>query len=200
MSNLPSFIKRSPQPTRAQAEEAVRTLIAWAGDDPSREGLRDTPARVARAYEEFFRGYRQNPEDVLARTFEEIEGYSDMVLVRNIRIESHCEHHIVPIQGKAHIAYVPDRRIVGLSKLARVTEIFAHRLQTQEVLTMQIANAMERVLQPKGVAIIIEAAHLCMTTRGVHHENSITTTSHMTGVFEEAKMLQKFMTMVYAAA
>lgn len=186
-----------PKPTRAQAEEAVRTLIAWAGDHPLREGLLDTPGRVARAYEEFFNGYEQDPEEILERTFEEIGGYRDMVLVKNIRIVSHCEHHMVPIIGKAHIAYIPDTRIVGLSKLARVAELYFRRLQTQEVMTSQIADTLQKVLRPRGVAVIIEAAHLCMTTRGVHQTESVTTTAKMIGAFEsDPQQFQKLMAFI----
>jgi GTP cyclohydrolase I len=196
-SALPHYAK----PSREQAEEAVRTLIAWAGDHPLREGLLDTPARVARPYEEFFSGYTQDPEDFLARTFEEIGGYRDMVLVKNIRVESHCEHHMVPIIGKAHIAYIPDQRIVGLSKLARVAELYFKRLQTQEVMTVEIADAIDRVLKPKGVAVVIEAAHLCMTTRGVNQPGTVTTTSKMSGEFEtNPATFHKFMAMLGMAA
>ncbi|QDU66019.1 GTP cyclohydrolase 1 [Planctomycetes bacterium Pla86] len=171
------------RPSREQAEEAVRTLIAWAGDDPTREGLLETPARVARAWEEFFAGYGMDPEEVLRKTFEETDGYDEMVTVRDIRLESHCEHHLVPIVGRAHVAYLPDRRVVGLSKLARVVEIFAKRMQIQEKLTVQIADSIDRVLAPKGVAVVIEAAHECMTTRGVRKHESMTVTSRMTGEF-----------------
>ncbi len=155
------------RPSRAEAEEAVRTLIRWAGDNPGREGLRETPRRVVRAYEEFFAGYGQDPRQHLAKTFSEVEGYDDLVLVRDIDIESHCEHHMVPIVGMAHVAYLPAGRVVGLSKLARVVEIYARRLQTQESMTAQIADAIEAVLEPRGVAVMIDAAHQCMTTRGV---------------------------------
>ena len=156
------------RPSRAEAEAAVRTLLLWAGDDPDREGLVDTPARVARAYEEFFAGYDDDPVAMLARSFEETDGYDEMVVLRDIRLESHCEHHMVPIIGKAHIAYLPNGRVVGISKLARVIETYAKRLQIQEKMTAQIANTIESVLQPKGVAVVIEAAHQCMTTRGIH--------------------------------
>jgi GTP cyclohydrolase I len=158
-------------------------LLAWAGDDPGREGLLDTPARVVRSYEEFFAGYLMDPEEVLEKTFEEIEGYDEMVTVRDIRVDSHCEHHMVPIVGRAHVAYLPDKRVVGLSKLARVVEIYSRRLQIQEKLTVQIADAVDRVLAPKGVAVVIEAAHECMTTRGVRKHESMTVTSRMTGEF-----------------
>jgi GTP cyclohydrolase I len=173
------------KPSREEAEAAIRTLIRWAGDDPNREGLFDTPARVARAYEEFFEGYESDPEDILRRTFEEVEGYDEMVLLRDIRIESHCEHHMVPIIGKAHIAYLPNRRVVGISKLARVAEIYAKRLQIQEKMTAQIANAIESVLEPKGVAVVIEAAHQCMTTRGIRKPGVTMVTSRMLGAFRK---------------
>jgi GTP cyclohydrolase I len=171
------------RPSRAEAEAAVRTLIRWAGDDPGREGLVGTPDRVVRAYEEFFAGYDQDPAEILQRTFEETDGYDEMVLLRDIRLESHCEHHMVPILGKVHVAYLPDRRVVGISKLARVVEIFAKRLQIQETLTAQIANAIETVLQPKGVAVVIEAAHQCMTTRGIRKPGVTMVTSRMLGAF-----------------
>ncbi len=173
------------RPSRAEAERAVRTLIQWAGDDPDREGLAGTPDRVVRAYEEFFAGYQQEPEDILQRTFEETDGYDEIVLLRDIRLESHCEHHMVPIIGKAHVAYLPDRRVVGISKLARVVETYAKRLQIQEKLTAQIANTINEVLQPKGVAVVIEAAHQCMTTRGIHRPGVTMVTSRMLGVFRD---------------
>lgn len=171
------------RPSRAEAESAVRTLLLWAGDDPDREGLVDTPARVARAYEEFFAGYGDDPVAMLARSFEETDGYDEMVVLRDIRLESHCEHHMVPIIGKAHIAYLPNGRVVGISKLARVIETYAKRLQIQEKLTAQIANTIETVLQPKGVAVVIEAAHQCMTTRGIHKPGVSMVTSRMLGEF-----------------
>ena len=155
-------------PSRADAEEAIRTLIRWIGDDPSREGLLDTPARVARSYEEMFAGYSEDPVEYLRGTFEEIEGYDEMVVLRDIRFESHCEHHMMPIIGHAHMAYLPDKRLVGISKLARLVEVYAKRMQIQEKMTAQIANALQEVLKPRGVAVVIEAAHQCMTTRGVH--------------------------------
>ncbi|MDA8232467.1 MAG: GTP cyclohydrolase I FolE [Magnetospirillum sp.] len=173
------------RPTRAEAELAVRTLIRWAGDDPDREGLIGTPDRVVRAYEEFFAGYEQDPVEILARTFEETDGYDEIVLLRDIRLESHCEHHMVPIIGKAHVAYLPDKRVVGISKLARVLEVYARRLQIQEKLTAQVANTINDVLQPKGVAVVIEAAHHCMTTRGVHKPGITMVTSRMLGVFRD---------------
>jgi len=171
------------RPSREEAEAAVRTLIRWAGDDPAREGLRDTPARVVRSYEEFFAGYASDPEAILARTFEEVEGYDEIVLLRDVRVESYCEHHMVPIVGRAHVAYLPRRRVVGISKLARVVEAYGKRLQIQEKLTAQIANTINDVLQPLGVAVVIEAAHQCMTTRGVHMPGVGLVTSRMLGAF-----------------
>ncbi len=175
-----------PAPDRAEAEEAVRTMLRWAGDDPNREGLVDTPARVARAFEEFFAGYREDPLEYLERTFEEVEGYDEMVVLRDIRMESYCEHHLAPILGKVHIGYLPEHRVVGISKLARVAEAYAKRLQIQEKLTAQIANCIDEVLQPKGVAVVIEAEHQCMTTRGVHKPGVTMTTSRMLGAFRES--------------
>jgi GTP cyclohydrolase IA len=173
------------RPTRAEAEEAVRTLLRWACDDPTREGLLDTPARVVRSYEDFFAGYHIDPVALLERTFEETDGYDEMVLLRDIRVESYCEHHMVPIVGRAHIGYLPDRRVVGISKLARVVEAYAKRLQIQEKLTAQIANTLNEVLQPRGVAVVIEASHQCMTTRGVHKVGTSMVTSRMLGAFRE---------------
>ena len=173
------------RPTRQEAETAVRTLLRWAGDDPDREGLRDTPGRVSRAYAEFFAGYALDPVEVLQRTFEEVDGYDEMVVLRDIRFESHCEHHLAPIIGKAHVGYMPRRRVVGISKLARVVDIYARRLQIQEKMTAQIANAIEEVLQPHGVAVVIEASHQCMTTRGVHKPGTSMVTSRMLGAFRD---------------
>ena len=173
------------KPSREEAEEAVRTLICWTGDDPDREGLIETPKRVVKAYEEFFEGYDMDPEEVLQKTFEEVQGYDDAVIVRNIRVESHCEHHIVPIIGVAHVGYIPNNRVVGISKLARVIEIFGKRLQTQETMTAQIADTIQKVLEPKGVAVVIDASHQCMTTRGIHKTESSTITSRMLGVFRD---------------
>mgnify|MGYP001350732399 FL=1 len=173
------------KPTREEAEEAVRTLISWTGDNPDREGLIETPKRVVKAYEEFFEGYNMDPEEVLTKTFEEVQGYDDAVIVRNIRVESHCEHHIVPILGVAHVGYIPNNRVVGISKLARVIEIFGKRLQTQETMTAQIADTIQRVLQPKGVAVVVDASHQCMTTRGIHKTESSTITSRMLGAFRD---------------
>ena len=171
------------RPTQAEAEAAVRTLLRWAGDDPNREGLRDTPARVARSYLELFAGYDVDPMSLLERTFEEVEGYDEIILLRDIRLESYCEHHMVPIIGRAHVAYLPDQRVVGISKLARVVDAFSKRLQIQEKLTVQIADTIEAVLRPRGVAVVIEAAHQCMTTRGVHKPGVGMVTSRMLGVF-----------------
>jgi GTP cyclohydrolase I len=170
-------------PSRDEAEAAIRTLLKWAGDDPGREGLCDTPARVARAFEDWFSGYRVDPEDYLARTFEEIEGYDDMVVLRDIRFESHCEHHLAPIIGRAHVGYLPTNRIVGISKLARVVEAYARRLQVQEKMNAQIARCIQKVLAPKGVAVVIQAEHQCMTTRGVHKPGVSMVTSTMLGEF-----------------
>ena len=178
-------------PDRSQAEDAVRTLLRWAGDDPAREGLVDTPARVARAFEEFFAGYREDPLEYLERTFEEVEGYDEMVVLRDIRLESYCEHHLAPILGKVHIGYLPENRVVGISKLARVAEAYAKRLQIQEKLTAQIANCINDVLQPKGVAVVIEAEHQCMTTRGVHKPGVVMVTSRMLGAFRESSDIRR---------
>ncbi|MCJ9428503.1 GTP cyclohydrolase I FolE [Kordiimonas marina] len=180
------------RPTRAEAEAAVRTLIKWAGDNPDREGLIETPKRVAKAYEEFFAGYHDNPEEILSRTFEEVEGYDDMVVLRGIQVESHCEHHMVPVQGTAHVAYMPNGRVVGISKLARVVEAFARRLQTQETMTAQIADAIEKYLKPKGVAVIVDATHQCMTCRGVKHQGVYTITRQFRGCFKEAEQERRF--------
>jgi GTP cyclohydrolase I len=173
------------RPTREEAEAAVRVLLEWAGDDPTREGLLDTPARVVRSYEEFFAGYEIDPVGLLERTFEETDGYDEIVLLRDIRLESHCEHHMVPIIGRAHVAYLPHRRVVGISKLARVVDAYAQRFQIQEKLTAQIANTIQDVLQPRGVAVVIEAAHQCMTTRGVHKTGVSMVTSRMLGEFRD---------------
>lgn len=175
--------QRVNRPSADEAKEAVRTLIRWAGDDPSREGLIDTPQRVIDAYREFFAGYEENPEEVLAKTFEEVADYDEIVLLKNMDFESHCEHHMVPIIGKAHIAYLPDKKVVGISKIARLLDVFAKRLQTQELMTKDIADTLERVLEPKGVVVIIDAKHECMTTRGVHKANTSTVTSQMRGRF-----------------
>ena len=173
------------RPSREEAEAAIRTLLLWAGDDPEREGLRDTPSRVARAYREFFVGYDTDPVAVLERTFEETDGYDEIVLLRDIRLESTCEHHMAPIIGRVHVAYLPHRRVVGISKLARVVDAYAKRLQIQEKLTAQIANTIQDVLQPRGVAVVIEAAHQCMTTRGVHKPGVTMVTSRILGAFRD---------------
>jgi GTP cyclohydrolase IA len=174
-----------PRPSRAEAEEAVRTLIRWAGDDPEREGLLGTPDRIVRAYQEFFSGYDEDPVGLLNRTFEQTDGYDEIVVLKDIRFESHCEHHIAPIIGKVHVAYLPNNRVVGISKLARLVDVYAKRLQIQEKMTSQIANTLDEVLQPKGVAVIIEAAHQCMTTRGVHKPGVTMVTSRMLGAFRD---------------
>jgi len=185
------------RPKRETAEDAVRTLIRWAGDDPGREGLRDTPARVVRAYEEFFAGYLEDPVQILSRTFSEVDGYDEMIVMNDIRFESHCEHHMVPIIGKAHVAYLPDRRVVGISKLARLVDIYAKRLQIQEKMTVQIADTLNDVLQPKGVAVVIEASHQCMTTRGVHKPGASLVTSRMLGAFRsDSTTRREFLTMI----
>jgi len=173
------------RPSREEAEEAVRVLLRWAGDDPAREGLLGTPDRVVRSYEEFFAGYAVDPVALLARTFEETDGYDEIVLLRDIRLESYCEHHMVPIIGRAHVAYLPHRRVVGISKLARLVEAYAKRFQIQEKMTAQIANTIQEVLEPRGVAVVIEAAHQCMTTRGVHKPGVTMVTSRMLGAFRE---------------
>ena len=189
-----------PRPTRAQAEDAVRTLLRWAGDDPSREGLLDTPGRVVRAYEEHFAGYGHDPKLVLARTFEEVEGYDEMIVLTDIRFESHCEHHMAPIIGKVHVGYLPDRRVVGISKLARLVEVDAKRLQIQEKMTAQIADTLQEVLKPRGVAVVVEAAHECMTTRGVHKPGVSMVTSRMVGAFRDDSMTRReFMSIVELA-
>ncbi len=185
------------RPSREQAMEAVRTLIAWAGDDITREGLLETPKRVVEAYREFFQGYDEDPEAVLSKTFEEVEDYDEMVLLKNMRLESHCEHHMVAIIGKAHIAYVPNKRVVGISKIARLVDVYAKRLQTQETLTAQIADTLQRVLEPKGVAVVIDAAHQCMTTRGVHKSETTTVTSRLHGIFKsDPRTRAEFMNLV----
>ena len=196
-ANLSKASQAPEKPSRAEAEAAIRTLLLWAGDDPTREGLQDTPARVVRAYEEFFRGYGEDPIALLARTFEEIEGYDEMIVLRDIRVESHCEHHMVPIIGKAHVAYLPGSRVVGISKLARVVDAYAHRFQIQEKLTAQIANTINDVLQPRGVAVVIEANHQCMSTRGVHKPGASMVTSRMLGAFrDDASTRREFLAMI----
>ena len=189
------------RPSREEAEGAVRTLVRWAGDDPDREGLVGTPERVVRAYEEFFTGYHDDPVEILQRTFEEVEGYDEMVLLRDIRFESHCEHHMAPILGRAHIAYLPDHRVVGISKLARLVQVYAKRLQIQEKMTAQIANTIQEVLQPLGVAVMIEASHQCMTTRGVYKPGAALATSRMLGAFREnAATRREFLSLIRSDA
>ena len=185
------------KPTRKEAEDAVRTLISWAGDDPTREGLIETPKRVVKSYEEFYDGYGQDPAEILSKVFEEIEGYDEIVLVKDILLESHCEHHMVPILGKAHVAYLPDKRVVGLSKLARVVDLYAKRLQTQETMTAQIADTINDVLKPKGVAVVIDAEHQCMSSRGVSKKGTSTVTSRMLCVFRDnQKSRMEFMNLI----
>jgi GTP cyclohydrolase I len=197
-----STVPRKPaadRPSQSEAEDAVRTLLRWIGEDETREGLKDTPARVAKAYLEMFSGYEKDPAEELGRTFEEVAGYDDMVLVKDISFHSHCEHHMVPIIGKAHVAYLPDRKVVGLSKIARVVDIFAQRLQTQEALTAQIAGIVQDVLNPRGVAVMIEAEHMCMAMRGIRKQGSTTLTSTFTGAFRDHPEEQvRFITMIRA--
>ena len=192
--------KRSPKkrrPSRKKAEEAVETLLLWAGEDPRREGLLDTPKRVASAYEDWFSGYREDPVRFLKRTFEEVEGYDEMIVLRDISFESHCEHHMAPIIGVAHVGYLPSNKVVGISKLARVVETFARRFQVQEKLTAQIANCIEDVLKPRGVGVVIDATHQCMTTRGVHKSGVSMVTSQMLGAFrKDARTRAEFLTMI----
>ena len=187
MDGQPKALK----PSRQEAEQAVDVLLRWIGEDPKREGLAGTPGRVVRAWTEFCNGYDEDPAQILARTFEEVQGYDDMVMLRNIRMESHCEHHLVPILGVAHIAYMPDQRVVGISKLARVLNGFAHRLQTQETLTAQVADCIQNVLRPKGVAVLIDAQHQCMTTRGVRKPDVSMITTRFTGVFKADNLLSR---------
>ena len=197
MNDSSSAVRRPSRPSRQEAEAAVRTLLRWAGDDPDREGLRETPARVVRAYEEFFSGYAVDPVDFLNRTFSETEGYDEIVVLRDIRVESHCEHHMVPIVGRAHVGYLPKNRVVGISKIARLVEAYARRLQIQEKLTAQIANTMQEVLDPRGVAVVIEASHQCMTTRGVHKSGAAMVTSRMLGAFrDDPATRREFLTMI----
>ena len=189
--------RKPTRPSRKQAEEAVSTLLLWAGEEPQREGLIDTPKRVALAYEDWFSGYKDDPVRYLRRTFEEVDGYDEMIVLRNIEFESHCEHHMAPIIGKAHIGYLPDTKVIGISKLARVVEAFARRFQVQEKMTAQIANCIEDVLKPKGVGVVIEAVHQCMTTRGIHKSNVSMVTSQMVGSFrKDARTRAEFLRMI----
>jgi GTP cyclohydrolase IA len=200
-ADKPRSDKSFGRPSREDAEAAVRTLIRWAGDDPSREGLADTPQRVAKAYEQLFKGYREKPEDILDRVFEEVEGYSDIVLVRDIPFYSHCEHHMVPFIGKAHVAYYPSGGVVGLSKLARLVDAYARRLQTQETMTVQITDAIDRVLRPRGVAVMLDAEHFCMSIRGVQKEGARTLTTQFRGRFKDDPAEQvRFLTLVRGGA
>ena len=197
VTNFPCADDKDSRPTQKEAEDAVRVLLRWAGDDPSREGLLDTPARVVKSYRELFSGYDLAAEDVLGRTFEEVAGYDDMVLVKDIPFFSHCEHHMVPIIGKAHVAYLPSGRVLGLSKIARVVEIYGRRLQTQETMTAQIARAIDETLAPRGVAVMIEAEHMCMAMRGIQKQGSTTLTTTFTGAFKTEPAEQvRFMTMI----
>jgi GTP cyclohydrolase I len=197
IGSSPPLADARGRPGRSEAESAVRTLIEWAGDDPDREGLKDTPKRVVRAYSEFFAGYREDPTTLLSTTFEDTADYDEMIVLRDIRFESHCEHHIVPILGNVHIGYLPSRRIVGISKLARITDIFAKRLQIQETLTSQIANVIQDVLQPRGVGVVVEGTHQCMTTRGVHKTGVTMVTSRMLGCFrEDSRTRREFLAIV----
>ncbi len=185
------------RPSVKEAENAVRTLIAWAGDNPDREGLIETPKRVVNAYKEFFSGYDVDPEEILGKTFEDVAGYDDMVLLKDMRVESHCEHHMVPFIGKAHIAYIPNKKVVGISKIARLLDVYGKRLQTQETMTAQIADTINKVLKPKGVAVLIDAKHQCMTTRGIHKINTTTITKRMIGSFQkDSEMERKFLAMI----
>ncbi len=196
-ANLIQTIDPEHRPSRAEAEQAVRTLLRWAGDNPTREGLIGTPGRVARAFEEWFAGYDRDPVDYLQRTFEEVENYDEMVVLRDIRFESHCEHHLAPIIGRAHIGYLPRGRVVGISKLARVVELYAKRLQIQEKMTAQIANSIAEVLRPEGVAVVLEASHQCMTTRGIHKSGVTMVTSRMLGAFRDNPSTRReFLTLI----
>ena len=197
MTKHKTINKPISKPSREEAMDAVKTMIAWAGDDPSREGLLETPKRVIKAYEEFFAGYEMDPDEILNKTFEEVAGYDEMIIIKDIRLESHCEHHMVPILGKAHLAYIPNNRVVGISKLARVVDVYGKRLQTQETMTAQIAESINRVLKPKGVAVVVDAGHQCMTTRGIHKTNATTITSQMLGVFRsDYRTRSEFMNLI----
>ena len=196
-SNNKNIINFNTDPSREEAMQAVKTLIAWAGDNPNREGLIETPKRVVDAYKEFFEGYKMNPDEILSKTFEEVEGYDEMVIIKNIRLESHCEHHIVPILGIAHVAYMPNKKVVGISKLARLVDVYAKRLQIQETWTAQIAETIQRVLDPLGVAVLIDASNQCMTTRGVHKPESSTVTKRMLGVVKtDENIRSEFMELI----
>jgi len=197
VASKPGKTPKPRKPSRKKAEDAIHTLLLWAGEDPRREGLLDTPKRVAKAYEDWFSGYRQDPVQYLLRTFEEVEGYDEMIILRDISFESHCEHHMAPIIGKAHVGYLPNDKVVGISKLARVVDAFARRFQVQEKMTAQIANCIRDVLQPKGVGVIVEATHQCMTTRGIHKDGVTMVTSQMLGTFrKDARTRAEFLRMI----
>jgi GTP cyclohydrolase I len=197
MSKNNNSINMNKRPAIKEVQEAVRTLISWAGDNPDREGLIDTPMRVAKAYRDFFSGYDSDPKEILGKTFEDIDGYEEIVLIKNIRMESHCEHHMVPFIGVAHVAYIPNKKVVGISKIARLVDIFAKRLQTQETLTIQIATTIQEVLNPRGVAVFIDSKHQCMTTRGIHKEKASTITMSMLGSFKGDPVLEdRFLNMI----
>ena len=190
-------MKKNAKPSRIKAEEAVRTLLTWAGEDVKREGLKDTPKRVVKAYEDWFSGYNEDPKEVLKKTFSELDGYDEIIMLRDIRIESHCEHHIAPFIGSAHVAYLPKKRVVGISKLARITKIFSKRMQVQEKLTAQIANCIQEVLKPRGVAVVVEAQHQCMTTRGISTPGISMVTSQLLGKFRtDASTRREFYSMI----
>ena len=190
-------MKKNKKPSRTEAEAAVKTLLAWAGEDAKREGLKDTPKRVVKAYEDWFSGYNEDPKEVLKKTFSELDGYDEIIMLRDIRIESHCEHHIAPFIGSAHVAYLPKKRVVGISKIARITKIFSKRMQVQEKLTAQIANCIQEVLKPRGVAVVIEAQHQCMTTRGINAPGISMVTSQLLGKFRtDASTRREFYSMI----
>ena len=190
-------MKKNKKPSRIEAEAAVRTLLAWAGEDAKREGLKDTPKRVVKAYEDWFSGYNEDPKEVLKKTFSELDGYDEIIMLRDIRIESHCEHHIAPFIGSAHVAYLPKKRVVGISKIARITKIFSKRMQVQEKLTAQIASCIQEVLKPRGVAVVIEAQHQCMTTRGINTPGISMVTSQLLGKFRtDASTIREFYSMI----
>ena len=196
MTSRPSK-KSLKKPTQAEAEDAVRTLIRWAGDDPSREGLLDTPKRVVKSYLEFFKGYETNPSQILSRRFKDVQGYDEMIVLRDISFDSYCEHHMVPFTGRAHVAYIPGDQVVGISKLARLVDIYAKRLQIQEKFTAQIATTLNDVLKPRGVAVVVEATHMCMTTRGVHKKGTVMQTSHLLGLFRsDPRTRQEFFSLL----
>ena len=190
-------MKKNNRPSRSEAEAAVKTLLAWAGEDVKREGLKDTPKRVVKAYEDWFSGYNEDPKEVLKKTFSELDGYDEIIMLRDIRIESHCEHHIAPFIGSAHVAYLPKKRVVGISKIARITKIFSKRMQVQEKLTAQIANCIQEVLRPRGVAVVVEAQHQCMTTRGINTPGISMVTSQLLGKFRtDASTRREFFSMI----